>query len=436
MTDSTDTTMVTEASTIVLFATSDSVEQMKALAQKYQGLLSKYRLLVTKNLTTPLQPLLESTSLAAVCPNLDQGGDLIAAAEILTGSVAAVVVLSQPAAIAQTGFAILAALTRACYISDVPLALNEATAIAVLGSLRSARVAHLIFNPVSGQGNAQQDLLKIRQWLTPQLQLHVHLTTPDRSPQELAQAAIAAGAELILASGGDGTVSAVAGATINTDIPLGVIPRGTANAFAVALGIPTNLRGACDTILAGLTQTVDAARCNGQPLILLAGIGFEAETVERANRETKSRWGTLAYIFAGIQQLGEQELFDTTIEVDDASSEFKAAAITIANAAPPTSVLAQGSGKVIASDGLLDVTIGSPKNTLQAIDAMVSLFGSALTRAETEREDIVRFQAKTVNVTTDPPQKVVLDGEIIGTTPITVECLPGALKVFAPRQPE
>ena len=420
------------APTIALLADDSQVALLAEQVTDYRGILAKYHLRVTPNLESVLRQKLGPEQSLSTCADLAAGGDLEIAADILAGNGVVAIALANYGAIPD--LPLLSSLVRACHLSDTPLALNPATAIAVLRSLRSVRVAHLIFNPVSGQGNPQQDLLQIRQWLTPQLQLHVHLTTPDCSPKDLAEGAIAAGADLLIASGGDGTVSAVAGAVMGTDIPLGIIPRGTANAFAVAMDIPTNLRGACDTIVAGLIQTVDAARCNGLPMILLAGVGFEAETVERANRETKSRWGTLAYIFAGFQQLNEQRLFDTTIEVDGNTSEFQAAAITIANAAPPTSVLAQGSGQVIASDGLLDITIGSPQNTLQAIDTAVRLFGSALIRTEMELEGVVQLQAKTVRVTTEPPQKVVVDGEIIGTTPIEVECLPQSLRVLAPPQ--
>jgi diacylglycerol kinase family enzyme len=166
-------------------------------------------------------------------------------------------------------------------------------------------------------------------------------------------------------------------------------------------------------------------------MILLAGIGFEAEMVERANREAKSRFGALAYIVAGIQQLNEQELFTTEIEIDGVVNEFQAGAVTIANAAPPTSVLAQGLGQVIAHDGVLDVTIATSSTKLQAVNAMLNLFGSALVKTAPNRPDIIHLPTKRLKVTTNPPQKIVVDGEIIGTTPADIECIPGGLTVFA-----
>ncbi|MEN9279157.1 MAG: diacylglycerol kinase family protein, partial [Thermostichus sp. DG_1_5_bins_95] len=222
-----------------------------------------------------------------------------------------------------------------CEAAQVPLALNLTTAQMLLRSWAGQRFGYLIFNPISGQGDETQQLALIRQRLGVGMQLHVLLTQPDRDAKSLAEEALAAQPDLIIASGGDGTVSAVAGVLFGSGIPLGVIPRGTANAFAAALGIPNDLEKACDLILAGSTRVVDAARCKGQPMILLAGIGFEAETVERASRELKTRLGPLAYLVAGLQQLGEQEPFQVTMQVDGSEPEhLQATAITIANAAP------------------------------------------------------------------------------------------------------
>ncbi len=294
------------------------------------------------------------------------------------------------------------------------------------------RSACLIFNPVAGQGNPEEDLRTIWKLLEPDINLDIRFTSEEVGANELAAEAIASGAELLLVSGGDGTVSAAADAAIGTGIPFGVIPRGTANAFANALGLPTTIQAACETILAGETRAVDAAYCNGKPMVLLTGIGLEAETVERADRETKNGLGALAYILAGFQKLSEMEVFDTTLEIENLVGQVQAIAVTVANAAPPTSVLAQGPAGVIADDGLLDVTILCSTNQLQAINAMTNLLGTALMGAPADREDIIYLRTKRIKVTTEPPQKVVLDGEIMGTTPVEVECFPKGLTILVP----
>ena len=414
--------------TIALIAHDRKKDDIVAFAQGHASILSRYKLIATGSTGQRIQ---EGTGLQVErMLSGAMGGDAQIAAQVATGDVIAVIFLIDPL-YAQPHEPDIQALLRICEVHNIPLATNLATAEAIVAMLRHTRVGYLIFNPVSGQGNPQQDLAQIQKLLEPQIRLNVHLTTPEISAEQLAREAIAQGAELILASGGDGTVSAVAGEVIGTGIPLGVIPRGTANAFAVALGIPTNIRGACETILGGNLRVVDAARCNGLPMILLAGIGFEAEMVEKANREAKSRFGALAYIVAGIQQLNEHELFATQIELGGVVNEFQAGAVTIANAAPPTSVLAQGLGQVISNDGFLDVTIATSNTKLQAVNAMLNLFGSALIKTAPNRPDIIHLRTKRLRVTTEPPQKIVVDGEIIGTTPVEIECIPDGLKVFA-----
>jgi diacylglycerol kinase (ATP) len=302
------------------------------------------------------------------------------------------------------------------------------------------RVAHLIFNPVAGQRDSAQDLLQIRQMLSPWMHLHVHFTTRDVDADQLAQQAVAAQPDLIIASGGDGTVSLVASQMLGSGIQLGVIPRGTANALSVAMGIPTTVAGACQLILAGTTRHLDAAYCNQHLMTLLAGIGLEAGTVGKATRELKNQWGVLAYLIAGWEQLGEQALFNAELEMEGQVHQFPAFAVTIANAAPPTSVLAQGVGEVVFDDGLLDITIITKqtaqqptiKSKLQAARDLINLYGSALVKTKADLPNLYHFRANRLKLTTASPEAIVVDGEMVGDTPLEVSCLPSALTVIAP----
>ncbi|MDH6061451.1 YegS/Rv2252/BmrU family lipid kinase [Chrysosporum bergii ANA360D] len=294
------------------------------------------------------------------------------------------------------------------------------------------RSACLIFNPVAGQGNPELELEMIRSLLEPEIDLDIYLTSAEVDADQLAQAAVKRGVEAIIACGGDGTLSAAASAIIGTGIPFGIIARGTANAFAAALRIPNTIDAACMTIVQGETRYVDAAYCNGKPMVLLAGIGFEAETVEMADREAKKRLGMMAYILAGVQQLGNLQSFQVEIETEDKIIKTKASAITVANAAPPSSVLAQGPAGIIYDDGLLDLTIVAPNSKAGAIAATIHLLQTASMSSAVERDDIGYLRANQFKIKAEPPQKVVLDGEMIGKTPIEVYCVPAGLKVFVP----
>jgi YegS/Rv2252/BmrU family lipid kinase len=300
--------------------------------------------------------------------------------------------------------------------------------------------AHLIFNPVAGQGDPDTDLAQICQHLEPGLELTIWTTTPEQDADVLAHQALQAGSQLIIASGGDGTLSAAAAALVGSDVPFGVISRGTANGFANALGIPDTIDAACEAILKGGQRRVDAARVqqNDQEriMILLAGIGFEADTVEMADRGAKDRLGVLAYVLSGLRQLRTLQLFEAQLETEDQIIQVQASAITVANAAPSTSILAHGPAGVIPDDGLLDITIISSAGVSSAIMTGYHLLQSALKGSAAERDDIGYLRAKRVTITTDPAQSVVMDGEMLAAAPLTLECLPQSLTVLVPTAQE
>lgn len=227
-------------------------------------------------------------------------------------------------------------------------------------------------------------------------------------------------------------MGAVASALRGTDIPLGIIPRGTANAFSVALGIPTSLKAACTNLLLGNTRRVDLALCNGRPMILLAGLGFEAGMVTMASRELKNVLGPMAYIFSGARQLVAQQPFDAKLLINGEATDVHASAITVANAAPATSVMAQGFGQVIPDDGQLEVIIASPRDWMGGFSVLSSLAKSAVLKNSTNNADIICVRTSELHVTLPTPQIIVIEGEIEETDHMTVSVIPAALKVVAP----
>ncbi|NEO38964.1 MAG: methylglyoxal synthase [Moorea sp. SIOASIH] len=418
--------------TIALIAHDNKKNDIVAFVKGHQIVFSRYTLIATGNTGKQIQ---NSTGLPVDCllPG-PIGGDAQLFAAVAEGKVCAVFFFID-ALYAKSHEPDIQPLLRICDAHDVAIATNLATAELVISALARTQVAHLIFNPVAGQGDSDHELTIIENMLGGHFNLEIHQTTLEITAEELTKRAIAAHADLIIASGGDGTVSAVASQVIDTNIPLGIIPRGTANAFCQALGIGGTvmpIRAACRIISEGYTKVIDAARCNDTPMILLTGIGFEAEMVDKASREFKDQWGVLAYLVAGWQQLDEQELFDAAVEIEDQIYRVEVGAITVANAAPPTSVLAQGMGEVIYDDGLLDVTMAKVDTKLQAVTSMVNAFGAALVRLNPNQENIHHVRTHSIKIATDPPQKVVVDGEVIGTTPIKVECIPNGLTVFVP----
>ncbi len=294
--------------------------------------------------------------------------------------------------------------------------------------------ASLIFNPVAGQTDPQQDLADLRQLLGSDLALDVRQTTAEIGADRLAREAIEAGTDLVIAAGGDGTVSQTAQAVLNTEIPMGIISRGTANAFATAMDIPTGLQAACRTILTGRVRTVDAASCNGRLMLLLASIGWGAEAIEHADRRVKDRLGMAAYVIAGIEQLRDLDRFEVKIATDSETIEVSASSVAVANAAPATSILAQGPAGVIADDGRLDLTAIAPANPAGVIAAAYTLFHSSLRGDSADREGIGYLRSPQFRIETHPAQKVAVDGDYIGTTPVEVKCIPSALRLLVPTE--
>lgn len=220
---------------ILLLAHESQTSKLLKLVQEYENILCRYHLVVPAQIASRLPQKLKLSIQPLELNQLE--------AEVESENMLAVIFLIDPT---QNDLSIpdVTDLSRICSSRNIPFASNLATAHPIIRSLVPTRVAHLIFNPIAGQRNATEDLLKIRQILAPWLHLHVHLTTRELDADQLAQQAITAQPDLIIASGGDGTVSLVASQMIGSSIPLGIIPRGTANALSLALGIHTTIEGA------------------------------------------------------------------------------------------------------------------------------------------------------------------------------------------------
>jgi len=290
----------------------------------------------------------------------------------------------------------------------------------------------VIVNPAAGKEN-EQDIGDIKQILTPFLNLSVKETTPEISGDQRAREAMNETFDQILVYGGDGTVAEVASELMETETPLGIIPGGTSNSLAASLygnaARMDRVRSACHHILQGQVEKMDAARSDHGNFFLLAGIGLEAGMTEKADRQSKDEMGPLAYLLGGLEQMNEQDIFDATLTIDGDTFSYQTGSVVIANAAPTTSILAQGSGEVDFQDGFLEVTvIRSDRGESLTPKALAELITGT---SDNENGSAVhRHKGKTIKVEAEPPQTIVIDGEVRNKTPIEIKCAPASLRVL------
>nr|WP_320010734.1 diacylglycerol kinase family protein [uncultured Desulfobulbus sp.] len=307
--------------------------------------------------------------------------------------------------------------------------------LAIQEQLDTTPQAWIIANPVSGGGKWQQFRPELLAELSNHYRLHIHETSKDLSAKTLAARAVSTSAEAVIACGGDGTVSEVASQLIHTKIPLGIVAAGTTNALAhVLMGVKAKLlpvETACDSILENTTKEIDTAQCNGHLVLLLAGIGFEQRMIEMADREAKNEFGQLAYLHGFWQAIQNSQNLQVTLTVDeDAPFTITTNSLVVANAAPLTTILAQGKGSPNHLDGLLDVTwIDAEKTQGEHLSSLLELALSGVLDLPSG-ESIRHLHAKKISLAVEPKCNYVIDGEVFAPEDLEISINPRSLRVF------
>lgn len=296
--------------------------------------------------------------------------------------------------------------------------------------------ALLVVNPVAGGGKWAKYKQQIIDDLSAYLEVDIHETKPDDDLGNIIKhKAVDEQKDIVIAAGGDGTLTAVASHLVNTTIKMGMIPLGTANALnQVLLGIDAlanPIKASCHAIVHGKTMQMDTAKCNGRLSLLLVGIGFETDMIEYADRDEKNVLGVAAYLKGFGRALSENKSFEATVTVDDAQPKTQeTTSLIVANAAPRTSILAQGGQIPKIDDGQLDVTWLKPNaSTLSKISTLWDLWKL---EQPGKHENIDYLQGRKIRIETDTPANYVIDGEVLSETPLEIECLPSSLSVFVP----
>lgn len=286
----------------------------------------------------------------------------------------------------------------------------------------------IIVNP--GAGRSKPILQTINSVLQDtDISWDISITQKPGDGKAFATEAVERGADLVAVYGGDGTVMEAANGLIENQVPLAILPGGTANVMAIELGIPRDLREAC-TLLAGPVQRlrqVDVGKIEENYFILRVGIGLEATMIAGADQELKYKVGTLAYVLSGLQALRDPQVAHYNLVLDENEVEAEGVTCFIANSGNVGLPHLTFSPHIEVDDGLLDVLIiqQADINTLMEI-------ATGVVSGEENIKGIRHWQAHNISVSSEPAQIVQVDGEILYETPVQIQVLPGAIQIVVP----
>lgn len=230
----------------------------------------------------------------------------------------------------------------------------------------------------------------------------------------------------VVVGGGDGTLQRAASAVLESGLPLGILPLGTANDLARTLDIPLDLEQAAEQIVIGRLRQIDLSRANGQLFFNVAHIGLGARLRAALSPELKKQWGSLSYVRALAQTLAERRAFRAKVEHDGKVEQIRSIQIAVGNGRY------YGGGMAVSvdaeiEDGLLHVYSVAPATLWKLLRATLPLMRGVAK----DPEAVQMLEARQLRVETERPMSVVADGERITTTPVDFEVLPAAIQVFA-----
>jgi YegS/Rv2252/BmrU family lipid kinase len=290
-----------------------------------------------------------------------------------------------------------------------------------------------IINPVSGAGANPAVAAARVQWLRAEAErrgvaIDVHLTEGAGHARQLAADAARRGVGLVIAWGGDGTINEAGSALLHTATNLGVVPAGSGNGLAAALGLARDPAVAVPIAFGGRERTIDAGLMAGRPFFNIAGIGFDARVARLFNQQAAGSRGGWPYIRIGVREGCRYCAAQYDLELDGDRQRLPALLVAFANGRE------YGMGARIApqaelDDGWLDATIVEDRPVLARFwHARHLALGSA------HRAPLVSVRKiRQATIAADGDIEYHVDGEPGTTTgPIRVEVAPGALRVKVP----
>jgi diacylglycerol kinase (ATP) len=292
----------------------------------------------------------------------------------------------------------------------------------------------VVVNPIAG---SLSDMNEFRSVLDERLNqqgksFQVYETTGEENLAELIRTASEQGVKIVLAAGGDGTVTEVINGIIHTDMTLGILPMGTGNGLARAMEIPLDLEEAVDLIATeNCIVEIDVMHTGQKYFVLNVGTGISSRSMRATKPEDKRRFGIVAYVWTIIGQMLGLRPQRFILQVDGENIHINATEILISNGTlmenPPDPL---GPPDTLF-DGRFEVYIVRARS----ITDYMGLVWSILTRGDKQDRNLKQFtlEDKIVVESNFGAQPVQGDGELYGQTPVEVKVVPRALKLIVPQ---
>jgi YegS/Rv2252/BmrU family lipid kinase len=240
-----------------------------------------------------------------------------------------------------------------------------------------------------------------------------------------AERAVDQGYQTIVAAGGDGTVNEIVNGIGNAPVALGILPMGTVNVFAMELGIPFNLEAAWKVIRAPKSRRIDLPSANGHLFVQMAGVGLDAQIVQRNKSDVKAVLGPLSYLLTATSVAAEKP---PVLRVYcDGKEEAEGSFVLVGNGrfyGGPFALFNEAD----IQDGLLDICVFKHMNYL----ALMRYFRGALFGSLSRFSDVHYFKARKLFVQADRHVPLEADGELAGHAPVEFLLRRHKLRVLVP----
>ncbi len=289
-----------------------------------------------------------------------------------------------------------------------------------------------LYNPLSGRGQTEEHLYQIIELY----KSYGYGIVPCPLTFDAGTESIASGLEgfdHLLVAGGDGTINY----TVNhlracgADIPIAILPTGTANDFAKLLGMPTNIENAVRAILEGERRKVDLGCVNGTYFVNVCSCGLFTNVSQQTPTVAKNIFGRLSYIVGGAVDLTHLHKMQLDITSDGGDFSGEALILLVFNGKSAGNFKLAYRSEV--DDGLLDVLIVKGDSAIETIHTFFLYLSGigTITRKDYTRE-IVHIKCRHLHAECDRKEPTDIDGEAGPDFPLDIECLTGGLCVICP----